>query len=111
MRAVISGMTEAIRVCGVWMSKSPEGTGLFAARLQPEADSDAGVPAKPGIPIRRRYLLIAEPGAFEPGEDCTQLYHGDAVYEVLRLEPVHLGEQIAHWEGTVKLKTGGAVHD
>ena len=111
MREHFAGITEAIRTCGVRMAKAPDAQVTFFARLQPEADSDAGVPAKPGVPRKHRFLMIAEAAAFEAGEHCGLLYHGDTVFTVLRLEPVRFGERISHWEGTVKLKSGGDSHD
>lgn len=56
-----------------------------------------------GIEDDRRYLLIAEIGALESGDD-TSVSCGGRVYELLRCERLGNG---SHWEGILRLKAGG----
>ena len=68
--------------------------------LSPEERTEA-LPL--GTVDKRRWLLIAEPGAILSGEGPLEIHCGDRRYEVLRCERLEGG----HWEGLLRLKAGG----
>ena len=50
----------------------------------------------------RRFLLIAEAGAFSGDSDLASIFYRGREFLILRLEEIHGG----HWEGLLRLKGG-----
>lgn len=63
---------------------------------------------RPGRVKGEKYLLIAEPTAIAAGETEVVVTADGVAYELLRAEPVYVGEILGHWEGVLRLKGGAA---
>lgn len=56
-----------------------------------------------GVADKRRFLLIAAPGAILSGEGPVEISCGGKTYVLLRREMIGG----SHWEGLMRLKAGG----
>lgn len=78
--------------------------------IRPKAADDPNItrkPLAPGISNDESYLLIAAAGAMTGMPDERTLVCGGLEYEILRVHPLFIGEELSHWEAVMRLK--GAV--
>jgi len=85
--------------------RSAGGEKTAKAFIQPESTVSPEYEAKPtplGLADDRRYIIIAEPGAFGNDGGAEICWNGQ-VFELLRREKLGGG---SHWEGIMRLKGG-----
>ena len=77
---------------------------VFRGFLEPLSlnESIPTVRVKPGIFVRERYRLIAEPEETFPAGAATRIFSGSVEFEVLNIKELYDGERVTHRECIVR---------
>jgi len=96
------------RALSVRSAECPAGRAArgFVSPLDGTDTENLRTAARPGRINKERYRLIAESAAIVAGETAVVVTADGISYELLRAEPVFVGENIGHWEGVLRLKGG-----
>ena len=79
----------------------------FKGCIQPASPMDDSVfrlRTKPGVNDKRRFLFICPPEllSLEDLERQIEVQHNSLRYELLRCEPMYIGQELSHWEGVLR---------